>query len=46
MGNSVTQNCQRGTIFITFIIVVFFCVINIIALVKKRIDPIEGEAEG
>lgn len=42
MGNSQSQNCQRGTIFLTFATVLFLCIVNIIALVKKRIDPISS----
>ena len=43
MGNSVTQNCQRGTIFFTFLAFTVFTVISIINLVKNRIDPVDGE---
>ena len=46
MGNSLVQNCQRGTIFLTFIATTFFLVMSIINMSKKRIDPIEGDEEG
>jgi hypothetical protein len=40
MGNSLAQNCQRGTLFLTFLVFTVFAVLNIINVVKKRIDPI------
>ena len=40
MGNSVTQNCQRGTIFFAFLAFTVFTIISIINLVKNRIDPV------
>ena len=42
MANTEIQNGQRGTIFLTFLAVLFFCILNIINCVKKRIDPIYG----
>lgn len=46
MGSSETQNCQRGTIFMTFLVLVFFCVVHIMSLIKKRIDPLDEDADG
>ena len=45
MGNSVAQNCQRGTIFLTFIALTFFVVLSIVSLCKNRIDPVEDDEE-
>jgi hypothetical protein len=40
MANTEIQNGQRGTIFLTFLAVLFFCILNIINCVKKRIDTV------
>ncbi len=47
MANTIVQNCQRGIIFLTFLTVLFFFILKTIALIKKRIDPLEegGAAE-
>ena len=45
MGNSATQNCQRGTIFLTFVAFTFFVVLSIVSLCKNRIDPVEEDEE-
>jgi hypothetical protein len=39
MANSQGQNCQRGVVFLCFLIVLAFLIIVIIKLVKKLIDP-------
>lgn len=46
MAGSETQNCQRGTIFMTFLVVIIFCIANVVSLVKKRIDPQEEDPDG
>ena len=43
MGNSVTQNCQRGLIFFTFLHCTFFFIVTVINLCKNRIDPCEED---
>jgi hypothetical protein len=43
MASTIIQNCQRGTIFMTFLAVLFFLILNIVNLIKKRIDPVLDE---
>lgn len=38
MANTILQNCQRGIIFITFLIFLFGFILTVISLIKKRID--------
>ena len=45
MGNSLTQNCQRGTIFLTFLSFTIFFIISVVNLCKNRIDPVEDDEE-
>jgi hypothetical protein len=44
MASTQGQNCQRGTVFLCFLIVLFFLVIVIMKMVKKLLDPLEEEA--
>jgi hypothetical protein len=47
MANTILQNCQRGIIFITFLIVLFGFILTVISLIKKRIDSSdEDKREG
>ena len=43
MGNSVTQNSQRGLIFVTFLTCIFFFIITVVNFCKNRIDPVEDD---
>lgn len=47
MANTHLQNCQRGIIFITFLIFLFGFILTVISLIKKRIDSFdEDKREG
>ena len=46
MGNSVTQNSQRGLIFFAFLSFTIFFVISVVNLVKNRLDPVQDDEEG
>jgi hypothetical protein len=46
MANTIVQNCQRGIIFITFLIVLVSFIFTVISLIKKRIDSIDYDQEG
>lgn len=46
MANTVVQNCQRGIIFVTFLLILFYFIITVISLIKKLLDNSEGEVEG
>lgn len=39
MASSQGQNCQRGTVFLCFLIVLFFLIAVIARMVKKLLDP-------
>ena len=39
MASTQGQNCQRGTIFLCFLVVLLFLVVVIMTMVKKLIDP-------
>ena len=43
MASTQGQNCQRGTIFLCFLIVILFLIVAIIKIVKKLIDPMAEE---
>ena len=43
MGNSATQNCQRGIIFLSFLHILFFFIVTVVSLCKNRIDPVEED---
>lgn len=38
MANTEVQNCQRGIIFITFLLVLIYFIIVVISVIKKLID--------
>lgn len=44
MANTEAQNCQRGTVFLCFLSILFFLLIVIVKLVKKLIDPNAGDS--
>lgn len=47
MANTILQNCQRGIIFITFLLVLLGFILTVISLIKKRIDSSdEDKREG
>lgn len=46
MANTIVQNCQRGIIFITFLITVLFFIVTVISLIKKLIDSNVEEGDG
>jgi hypothetical protein len=46
MANSTFQNCQRGTVFLCFLTVLFFFIVQAINLAKKRLDSSEEEEAG
>lgn len=41
MASTTFQNVQRGTVFLYFLIMVYYFVMCTIALIKKQIDPID-----
>lgn len=43
MASTQGQNCQRGTIFLCFLIVLLFLIVVIMKTIKKLIDPIGEE---
>lgn len=43
MASTQGQNCQRGIVFLCFIIILFFLIIVIIKMVKKLIDTQSDE---
>ena len=43
MASTQGQNCQRGTIFLCFLIVLLFLIVVIMKMIKKLIDPIGEE---
>jgi hypothetical protein len=45
MASTQAQNCQRGTVFLCFVIILFFLIAVFIKLIKKLIDTDEGEGE-
>jgi Na+-transporting methylmalonyl-CoA/oxaloacetate decarboxylase gamma subunit len=45
MANTTVQNCQRGIIFITFVLVVLFFIVTVISLIKKLIDSSVEEGQ-
>jgi hypothetical protein len=46
MANTIVQNCQRGIIFITFLLVLLFFIVTVISLIKKMIGSSDDEGEG
>jgi len=45
-GISTFQNCQRGTVFLCFLTVLIFFIMQVINLIKKRLDPSSSEDAG
>jgi hypothetical protein len=45
MANTIVQNCQRGIIFITFLLILLYFIITAISLIKKLIDA-NGDESG
>lgn len=43
MASTQGQNCQRGTIFLCFLIVLLFLIVVIMKMIKKLVDPIGEE---
>jgi hypothetical protein len=44
MASTQAQNCQRGTIFLCFMLMVFFLIVVIIKMIKKLFDTAEVES--
>jgi hypothetical protein len=44
MASTTFQNCQRGTIFLCFLMLLLFFIVQTINLIKKRLDSVSEDA--